>query len=107
MKIDLKNEILENEEITIVGQAEFIKQLLFDVTATEEYVLHSDVDFFSDILTLSKKGYDLFIEDTIIDSEFKYHTTEILWLDKDVFKAAYRKGQQKCFLEDRDIVNIY
>lgn len=107
MNIDFKNEILENEDITIVGQADFIKQLLFDVTSEEEYILHSDVNFFSDILTLSKKGYDLFIEDTIINNEFRYHTTEILWLDSDVFKAAYRKGQQKCFLEDRDIVNIY
>ncbi|MGU8523381.1 hypothetical protein ACV3OO_12185 [Clostridium perfringens] len=109
MNIDFKEEILENEDITIVGNAEMIKQLLFDVTGeVEGFELISNVSIYSKYLSLTRLEGTLFIEDVQnANDDFIYMDTEMLWIDEEVLNEAYKRGQESAFLECRDIVSIY
>ncbi|MFY8262931.1 hypothetical protein ACOT7R_08545 [Clostridium perfringens] len=109
MNIDFKEEILENEDITIVGNAEMIKQLLFDVTRdVEGFELISNVSIYSKYLSLTRLENTLFIEDVQNENgDFIYMDTEMLWIDEEVLNEAYKRGQESAFLEWRDIVSIY
>lgn len=109
MNIDFKEEILENEYINICGNAEMIKQLLFDVTGeVEGFELSSNVSIYSKYLTLTRINNILYIED-IQDEEGNFipQETEMLWLDKDILNEAKEKKQESAFLEWRYIVSIY
>lgn len=109
MNIDFKEEILENEDITMVGNAEMIKQLLFDVTGeVEGFELISNVSIYSKYLSLTRLEGTLFIEDVQnTNGDFIYMDTEMLWIDEEVLNEAYKRGQESAFLESRDIVSIY
>ncbi|EGT3606925.1 hypothetical protein FKF97_11010 [Clostridium perfringens] len=108
MSIDFKNEILENERITVIGNAEMMKQLLFDVTVNEGFELVSNVSIYSKYLALSRVEDILIIEDIQDENgDFIPQGTEILWIDEDILDESYRKGQEDAFLEFRDILCIY
>lgn len=109
MNIDFKEEILENEYINICGNAEMIKQLLFDVTGeVEGFELSSNVNIYSKYLMLTRVYDVLYIEDIQDENgNFIPQETEMLWIDEEVLNEAYSKGQESAFLEWRDIVSIY
>lgn len=109
MNIDLKNEIIENDDITIVGEGEMIKQLLFDVTSeVEGFELISNVNIFSKYLSLSRIENTLFIEDVQDkNGDFLFLESKMLWIDEEILHIAYKNKQQDCFLCEKDIVVIY
>ncbi|KQC91249.1 hypothetical protein AM596_15635 [Clostridium perfringens CP4] len=109
MNIDFKEEILENEFVSICGTESFIKQLLFDVTGeVEGFELSSNVNIYSKYLMLTRVYDMLYIEDMQDENgNFIPQETEMLWIDEEVLNEAYSKGQESAFLEWRDIVSIY
>ncbi|MBI6006862.1 hypothetical protein QTH47_13395 [Clostridium perfringens] len=109
MNIDFKEEILENDYINICGNAEMIKQLLFDVTGeVEGFELSSNVSIYSKYLMLTRVHDMLYIEDIQDENgNFIPQDTEMLWLDKDILNEAKEKKQENAFLEWRYIVSIY
>lgn len=109
MNIDFKEEILENDYINICGNAEMIKQLLFDVTGeVEGFELSSNVSIYSKYLMLTRIDDMLYIEDIQDENgNFIPQDTEMLWLDKDILNEAKEKKQENAFLEWRYIVSIY
>lgn len=109
MNIDFKEEILENEFVSICGTESFIKQLLFDVTGeVEGFELSSNVNIYSKYLMLTRVYDMLYIEDIQDENgNFIPQETEMLWIDEEVLNEAYSKGQESAFLEYRDIVSIY
>lgn len=109
MNIDFKEEILENEFVSICGNAEMIKQLLFDITGeVEGFELSSNVSIYSKYLMLTRVDNVLYIEDIQDEnSDFIPQETEMLWIDEEVLNEAYNKGQESAFLECRDIVTIF
>ena len=109
MNIDFKEEILENDYINICGNAEMIKQLLFDVTGeVEGFELSSNVSIYSKYLMLTRIDDMLYIEDIQDENgNFIPQDTEMLWLDKDILNEATEKKQENAFLEWRYIVSIY
>lgn len=109
MNIDFKEEILENEFVSICGNESFIKQLLFDVTGeVEGFELSSNVNIYSKYLMLTRVYDVLYIEDIQDENgNFIPQETEMLWIDEEVLNEAYKRGQESAFLEWRDIVSIY
>lgn len=109
MNIDFKEEILENEFVSICGNESFIKQLLFDVTGeVEGFELSSNVNIYSKYLMLTRVYDMLYIEDIQDENgNFIPQETEMLWIDEEVLNEAYKRGQESAFLEYRDIVSIY
>ncbi|XZH34207.1 hypothetical protein ACSW8L_15920 (plasmid) [Clostridium perfringens] len=109
MNIDFKEEILENEFVSICGTESFIKQLLFDVTGeVEGFELSSNVSIYSKYLMLTRVYDMLYIEDMQDENgNFIPQETEMLWIDEEVLNEAYKRGQESAFLEWRDIVSIY
>ncbi|MCH1964478.1 hypothetical protein MCG45_16730 [Clostridium perfringens] len=109
MNIDFKEEILENEFVSICGNESFIKQLLFDVTGeVEGFELSSNVNIYSKYLMLTRVYDMLYIEDIQDENgNFIPQETEMLWIDEEVLNEAYRQSQESAFLEWRDIVSIY
>lgn len=109
MNIDFKEEILENEFVSICGNESFIKQLLFDVTGeVEGFELSSNVSIYSKYLMLTRVDDMLYIEDIQDENgNFIPQETEMLWIDEEVLNEAYKRGQESAFLECRDIVSIY
>lgn len=109
MNIDFKEEILENGHINICGNAEMIKQLLFDVTGeVEGFELSSNVSIYSKYLMLTRVDDMLYIEDIQDENgNFIPQETEMLWLDKDILNEAKEKKQEGAFLKWRYIVSIY
>ncbi|MBO3398469.1 hypothetical protein JJB71_13065 [Clostridium perfringens] len=109
MNIDFKEEILENEFVSICGTESFIKQLLFDVTGeVEGFELSSNVSIYSKYLMLTRVNSILYIEDIQDEnSDFIPQETEMLWIDEEVLNEAYKRGQESAFLEYRDIVTIF
>ena len=109
MNIDFKEEILENEFISICGNAEMIKQLLFDITGeAERFELSSNVNVYSRYLMLTRIDNILYIEDVQDDEgNFIPQETKMLWIDEEVLDEAYIMEQQDAFLKWRDIVSIY
>lgn len=106
--IDFKNEILENEDISIVGQAEFIKQLFFDVCNKREFIVSTNVDFTDKFLCLTRLE-DCLVVEKIKDKneDYIWHDTDMLWLDDDVLKDAMSKNQDDRFLMNKDLIWIY
>lgn len=109
MNIDFKEEILENDYINICGNAEMIKQLLFDVTGEGEgFELSSNVSIYSKYLMLTRVDDMLYIEDIQDENgNFIPQDTEMLWLDKDILNEAKEKKQESAFLKWRYVVSIY
>lgn len=106
--IDLKNEVLENPDISVIGNEIFIKQLLFDVCKREEFILTTNFNFTDEFLCLSRIG-DCIIIESIKDEygDYIYHDMEMLWLDDEVLQDALSKGQEDRFLTDKDLIWIY
>lgn len=108
MNIDFKNEILENEDISIIGQAEFIKQLFFDVCNEREFIVSSNVDFTDEFLCLTRLDDCLNIEKIKDENgDYIWHDTEMLWLDDDILQDAMSKKQEDRFLTDKDLIWLY
>lgn len=106
--IDFKNEILENEDISIIGQAEFIKQLFFDVCNEREFIVTTNVDFTDKILCLTRLDDCLVIEKIKDENgDYIWHDTEMLWLDDDILQDAMSKKQEDRFLTDKDLIWLY
>lgn len=107
MNIDFKNEILECNDISIIGQAEFIKQLFFDICNEREFIVTSDVDFTDEYLCLTRLDDCLAIEKIKDEDGYLWHESEMLWLDEDVFSDALSKHQEDKFLTDKDLIWLY
>ena len=106
---DFKNEILENDDITFIGRAELLKQLLFDVCKEQEFILSvGDMNIFDEYLMLTRTNNTLFLE-RILDEKKDLITisSDILWLDDDILQYALSKKQDNRILCDRDLVFIY
>ncbi|MEG1309406.1 MAG: hypothetical protein RSA91_00995 [Bacilli bacterium] len=108
MNIDFKNEILENEDISIIGQADFIKQLFFDVCNEREFIVATNVAFTDKFLCITRLD-DCIIVEKIKDEDENYiwHDTAMLWLDDEVLQDTMSKGQEDRFLVDKDLIWLY
>ncbi|MBM7835748.1 hypothetical protein [Clostridium sardiniense] len=108
MNIDLKNEILENEDISVIGNEPFIKQLFFDVCNEREFIVSTNVEFTDEFLCLTRLGDCINVEKIKDENEdYIWHDTEMLWIDDEVLQDAMSKVQEDRFLVDKDLIWLY
>lgn len=110
MNIDFLNEILENDEISIIGESEMLKELVFQVCQEQEgfELIVGNYDYFDDYLMLSRIDNMLILE-SIVDEDGNYVLIEsdMTWIDNDIFSDAFRKGQVNKIADYDGLVFLY
>lgn len=108
--MDFKDEILENDEISIVGEAELIKEVLFAVCA-ENYsfklLVGDTYNLFEKYLMVTRLGNELILESVKRNGEFLTHEPSTLIIDEEVVKELVSKKQLDRFFETPDVIFIY
>lgn len=109
--MDFKNEILENNDISIIGETELIKEVLFSVCSESEQfklIVGDTYNLFEDYIMLSRVKDNLILEGIKKkDGELLWHESSTLIICEEVLEKLIKEQKTDNFLKSPSVIFVY